>query len=507
MSVYCDEEIDLSLIESGECFPRHGRLSDSRVRSFIPDEAVYNLAGYCCEYLTDQLAFSLLSCQHRQVMVEKLRESVTGLSVKSGSSVFQQESFAEYFTSWSLIRFGAPASFISNVASSKSALSFYCKGCRQLIITQNEVESPHYHGGHGPAFLAHNVFNCHHAAEEAYETQFTTGVYKVCDVTCMQCGSRVGKKYIEARDPSNFFKVGKILLEQTLLTMPRCCNNRRLNAFPPEHYYCTRESGVSCFCSVCLEVVRSSTAATVLEMTRNLDPKLTVKLLSTLLTERHVLTREHSGEEEASGLISPASSTSSISRRFGECITKFVRKSSSSSSPTTPPSSPCQPNCATVGLLHEETPCTIRSKLSEEQTLVLSHSVGTRISMITECQNWIVSTKFVNELISAASRQAMLPCNPGTGGVQLSRVCVLESLVSQCGSVSLPSLTLLLSRLPNVEDRRAVVAGVSRNSQSAVSPQELDSLHCLAGGGSNGSSPTTRWTSFSAGNASFASFR
>ena len=506
MSAYCDEEIDLGVMESGDCFPRHGKASKSRLRSFIPDEALYNLAGYCCEYLTDQLAFSLLSAQHRQVMLEKLRECARSCGGKSVHA-FQHENFAEYFTSWSLIRFGAEASFISQVASSRSALSFYCKGCRQLIITQNEVESPHYHGGHGPAFLAHCVFNCHHSPEEAYETQFTTGVYKVCDVTCMQCGSRVGKKYIEARDPSNFFKVGKILLEQTLLTMPRCCNNRRLNAFPPEHYYCARESGVSCFCSVCLEVVRSSTALTVLDMTKDLDPQLTMTLLSTLLTERQILTSDPATIDYSS-LSSSSScgeSPPSISRRFGECISRLVAGKSpptNSSSACPCPASPV-PFSATVGL-DESTPCTmIRSKLSEDHTRLLSHSIGTRISLLAECQNWISLTKFVNELVTAAARQSMLPCNPGSGGVQLNRVSVLESLLSQCGAVSLPSLALLLSRLPNAEDRRAVVAGVSKNPQSLLSSHDLDALCSLAGGGA--SSP--RWTSFSAGNASFASFR
>ena len=509
MSIYCDEEMDIHLMESGYRMSSDEPQSDAEICPYLPDDVVSILADYSCEYLTDQLTFSLLSSQHQRVMVDKLR-NVGSQSGASSHSAFQLSNFADYFTSWSLIRFGGTAAFVTDVPSSQSALSFYCKSCHSLIITQNEVESPHYHGGYGPAFLAHCVFNCHHSADEAYETQFTTGVYRVCDVTCRKCSSRVGKKYVEARDPANYFKVGKILLEQTLLTMPKCCNNRKLNAFPPEHYFCSRESGVSCFCSVCLEVARSTAAAAVMEMTNSLDAKLTVKLLSYLITERQLLTctpedptptPQHGCDE-----MSP-----SISRRFGDVISRFVRRSISSSgngSATPSASGFMSPrdsielgspiNAAMNAVI--TTPPTTSHKLTSEQLYYLSHSIGSRAAMIPDCQNWIVSTKFISDLIAAAGKQG----NPGSA-VHLNRVGMLEGLLSQCGPVSFHSVTLLLSRVQNLDDRRAVVTGVGRNAKSLLSHDEYEGLSGLAGGASPASTPG-RWSFSAQGQNSHAMF-
>jgi hypothetical protein len=496
MSIQCDEELHLHMMEAGARFPLLNSISRAGDIDTLPDEALACLAEHSCEYLADQLAFSLISDEHRRVVVDLLTR-VTRLSRSAKRPLFELPNFAEYFANWSLIKLFSRASFVADVEEAKSSLSFFCGKCRSLIITQSEVESPHYHGGHGPAFLAHRVFNCNHSADEGYETQFTTGVYRVCDVTCMHCGSRVGKKYLEARDPANFFKVGKILLEQTLLTMPKCCNNRKLNAFPPEHYYCSREPGVSHFCSICLNEVRGEIAAGVLAMTKNLDPDMTMKLYSILQTERQLFFATLSPPPSSLDDCSPIScSHSSISRRFGDAISRFVKKSFS---PTASPTS-CSERGTLDPIVGEHTdlhdPCLLRGRLDDEQSLLMSHCIGERVGMLPESQNWIQTTKFVNDVISSASRQSMLVTQTGSVGVSLSRPLVIEALVSQCGSISFPSVTLLLSRLPNVDDRRAVVTGVTKNEQAALSEQEMDSLRQLSG------SPTSRWSSsFTSGSA------
>lgn len=467
--------------------------SDAEACPHLPDEALLCLVDHSCEFLQDQLAFSLLSKQHRKVVEDKLSTIATARRSTTGS-LLEQGSFADYFVNWSLISFGASAKYITDVESSQSALSFYCKGCRNLIITQNEVESPHYHGGHGPAFLAHCVFNCHHSPEEAYETQFTTGVYKVCDVTCLRCGSRVGKKYVEARDPGNYFKVGKILLEQTLLTMPKCCNLRKLNAFPPEHYYCARESGVSCFCSVCLQDVRATAATAAIAMTRSLDPKHVVRLYSLLQAERQIFTCEPTLSDECS-------SPGSISQRFGHALSRFIGKSTALS-PSSATS--CGADLPDVSLTASITGSSIlKGRLQEDQLLVLSQCVGERLAMLPDSQNWIVSTKVVGDLVAAAARHPMLVTAGGIAGVHLNRAALMESLVTHCGAVSFRSATLLLSRLAGADDRRAVVAGLTRNPMNVLTGPELDSLGQLGGGISSPSSG--RWSSFSAGSASFTS--
>lgn len=511
MSVYCDEEFDIHLMEAGCRARRKGPPSDAEMCSFLPDDVVSILADYSCEYLSDQLTFSLLSSQHQRVMQQKLRSLAYSAEFTPQMS-FQLANFAEYFTNWSIIRFGGEPAFVTEVESSKSALSFYCKSCHELIITQNEVESPHYHGGYGPAFLAHRVFNCHHSAEEAYETQFTTGVYKVCEVSCLKCGSRVGKKYIEARDPANFFKVGKILLEQTLLTMPKCCNNRKLNAFPPEHYFCSRESGVSCFCSVCFDAVRTGAAFATLEMTRHLEIKETMKLLSLLLAERQILTNNDS-ENMRTLMASVTSavndpSSPSFSRRFGDVISRFVRRSISSSGPPGTPSNSLSPNNSSSDLLELGSPTNAAMnstyipssstvpKLNNDQLAFLSQSVGSRIAMIPDCQNWIMSTKFVSDIVTIASKQGLMMSN---SSIQLNKLAILEALLSQCGPVTFHSVTLLLSRAQNADDRKAVVAGISKNPRNVLSPHEIEGLF-----GITGASPG-RWSFAPAGGHSQAS--
>ena len=487
MSLYCDDEMDIHTRDDG----RYARIArkesmkaDLSRQWFLPDDVISILAEYSCEYLTDQLAFSLLSPQHQSVVRRRLVQQSGNLGDKSfgAPSMFQMEGLGEYFLNWSQIRFGGEPEFVTNVDSSRSALSFYCKTCHNLIITQTEVESPHYHGGFGPAFLAHHVYNCHQSAEEAYETQFTTGVYRVCDVTCLGCQARIGKKYIEARDPSNQFKVGRILLEQTLLTMPKCCHNRKLKAFPPDHYFCSRESGS--FCSVCFEGVRRGAARAVLEMTKNLERNLTMKLLALLTAERRFLAFDTDRSMELHSPASTADCSPSISQRFGDAISRVMSRRSS------PPSSLAAMNCS-AGVPSK---C-CGGKLVGESIACISHLIGSRIAMLPDCQNWIVTTRFLTELIASVAK--------GSDGFTLMRTTVLEALVASCGPLSFHSATLLMSRVQTLEDRRAVLDGIAQNDLANFSSEESDQLLAIVNGHSG------RW--FSAGaqtaNSSLSSSR
>ena len=492
MSIECDEELGLHMLESGHGSFQRKQSVDESVATFLPDEVLACLAEHSCETLSDKLAFSLISEQHRSVVRELLKGIVHKSFVRTTSS-FDPSHLVDYFSNWSLIGLFSQPVFVSEEEHSRTSLSFYCKSCRSLIITQNEVESPHYHGGHGPAFLAHCVFNCHHSADEGYETQFTTGVYRVCDVTCDTCGSRVGKQYLEARDPANFFKVGKFLLEQTLLSLPKCCSNRRLDTFPPEHYYCARDAGLNSFCSVCLQMVRVTVATAALEMTHDLDPQLTMKLYSLLQTERQVLLGDQISTPDETSPVSAVSSSispSSISRRVGDVISRFVRKSLSPAS-----TSHCEPlsPCHQV-LIGGRSPIasTVRGRLSDDQIIILSHCLGQRLGMLPECQNWISSMKFVTDLMTATCKQSMLALPNGSTAIHLNRCVLIESMLASCGPISYHSVTLLLCRVPNMEDRRAVVAGVSKNLQSSLSSDEEESLRQLTGGSS---APAARWSS------------
>jgi hypothetical protein len=523
MQIYCDEELDMDLLdEDPNCF-RSLILEDMEAKSAcaaLPDDVVSILADYSCEYLSDQLTFSLLSSQHRRVTLKKYHSIAHPDGVVESYSMFKLESLPDYFVNWSQIRYGGKPNFVTDAP--KSVLSFYCKSCRSLIITQNEVDSPHYHGGYGPAFLANFVYNCHHSADEAYETQFTTGVYRVCDVTCLGCQTRLGKKYIEARDPANYFKVGKILLEQTLLTMPKCCNNRKIKAFPPEHYFCARESGVSCFCSPCIDSLRTTTARAVLSMTNGFETNRTSRLLSLLLTERSVLSGGSSSPgsptprhitEHPTAATSPSSTpkdrfeveSPSISRRVSDAIARLITRSTTGQGGSAPNPITNFPTVHIDGATmnpHDEELFNNNHKMAPELVQYLSHLVGSRIAMLPESQNWIASVKFVSDLISATSSSFI-----GGGGttnyvnhhstLQLYRSAVLESLVSNCGELSFHSATLLLSRVDSFEDRRAVLTGIQRNRESKLSKNEIDNLVNVVAGSTSGSSP--RWFHVSAG--------
>ena len=454
----------------------------------LPDDAISILADYSCEYLSDQLVFSLLSTQYRRVILGKFHSQSAARGLGSGVdppaalSTFSLGGLTEYFVNWSQIRFGGAPKFKTNAP--KDVLSFYCKSCYSLIITQNEVDSPHYHGGYGPAFLANFVYNCHHSADEAYETQFTTGIYRVCDVTCTACSARVGKKYIEARDPANFFKVGKILLEQTLLVVPKCCTARKLSTFHPDHYFCARDTGVSSFCSICFESLLTSTSTLVLAITNNFEYLQTTKLLSLLLSERSIIspdTNTSSSSHQEFGFDSPVSSnypksydssdeTPSISRRVSDAISRFI---------TPKPSSPISLNHLPVidpkGVAMNTVPVSPSSGFQ-----CLSRLIGSRIAMIPDCQNWIASIKFVSELVSRSTNPSSTP---------LSRSSVVESLVTNCGELSFHSATLLLSRVDTFEERRAVICGIQKNPSSMLTHTEIESLINVVAGGS----PSSRW--------------
>lgn len=440
MSIHCDAEYDLHTMEAGGYTNSPAKVlsgGECKVPWSLPDDMVDIIAGYSCELLSDELAFSLLSYQHHGSIMRIFDRRV-------GSSeslcVFDLEGVCEYFMDWSRIRFGCGPEYVSE---DFECLSFFCKECRQLVITQREVESPHYHGGFGPAFLAHSVFNCNYSVEEAYETQFTTGVYRVCDVMCGGCDTRLGKKYIESRDVGNMFKVGKILLEQTLLIMPKCCDNRKLNdTFPPEHYFCAREEGA--FCSVCFKTAETSVAKAVLAMTSNsLLPIPTMKLLGILLCEGAAQTR------------GPHAPTGAISR----VLNKFL------------PVSPTQKGEKMCDFLQIGSPKSagISKMKPSPPNSEINALIGSRISLIPGCQDWNRVLAFVSKIIHHNHSE-------------ISRGAILESLLENCGEISTQSATLLLSRVNTLEERKSIMEGLARNTECEFDDSEWHTLGNIATG-------------------------
>jgi hypothetical protein len=160
--------------------------------------------------MVDKLTLSLLSDQFNRIIS---RESAN-LPMNPANQFFSR-----FFAFFPQINYSIQAKF-------KCALSnqryYFCRKCSTPVLPTVAVESDQYHGGLGPAFLVHGTINTK-MPSPAYQVQFTTGIYIVSDVLCIGCDQLVGKQYEHSFDAANGYKVGKTLLEQTVVCLPPCC--------------------------------------------------------------------------------------------------------------------------------------------------------------------------------------------------------------------------------------------------------------------------------------------
>ena len=187
----------------------------------LPDDIVSLIAEYYCDRPVDFVSLMLVSRQFHQ----QLDSTLSKFCLPDGLPLLKQESLlssdaALYFAGWSSLHIGQPPAYVSWRSSGPC---YYCRNCKSCILPKADVESDQYQGGLGPAFLARSLVNCRIHEDHPYSTQFTTGLYVVCDFHCINCDAALGKKYLQSQDASNRFKVGKFLVEQTLLEPSRCC--------------------------------------------------------------------------------------------------------------------------------------------------------------------------------------------------------------------------------------------------------------------------------------------
>lgn len=112
-----------------------------------------------------------------------------------------------------------------------------CSNCASDIAFLAQVMSKGFTGRHGRAYLVspsppasfpnrfslsdHDSTSGAAAGRELLNTrigvpetrQLVTGWHTVADITCAGCGVRLGWKYIDARDPPQYYKIGKFILE------------------------------------------------------------------------------------------------------------------------------------------------------------------------------------------------------------------------------------------------------------------------------------------------------
>ena len=229
-------------------FPSSHRLY-AKVSFYLPDDIVSVIAEFTCDKPVDFVSLMLVSKQFHQ----QLSGILSKFCLLDGMPLIKPESLlgpelSTYFSCWGSLHIGQPPTYVSWRSSGPC---YYCRNCKSCILPKTDVESDQYQGGLGPAFLARNLVNCRIHENHPYSTQFTTGLYVVCDVQCTACNVGLGKKYIQSQDASNRFKVGKFLIEQTLLEPSRCCLKSPL------------PSG---FCLPCLQQARAAFAIFVLPL-------------------------------------------------------------------------------------------------------------------------------------------------------------------------------------------------------------------------------------------------
>lgn len=114
-----------------------------------------------------------------------------------------------------------------------------CSRCLADLALSSQIISKGFTGRHGRAYLVSatqklgmntsspgrrdtlpNLPNTH--THKAVPRQLVTGPHTVSDISCAQCGSVLGWKYVAAEEESQQYKVGKFILETK-----RICRNSR----------------------------------------------------------------------------------------------------------------------------------------------------------------------------------------------------------------------------------------------------------------------------------------
>lgn len=245
--------------------------------TWLPNDIAAKIAEFACSVLLDFLAQAVVSRQYNQAV----RRAAMCLVPKGRPEArwLLTERMASNFLHWSQLPvkgYGSHVPVSGIEVPEDDALMYHCYKCRSPILRGRDIVSSNYHGAQGPAFLVNRLYNA--AVEHvSYSAAFMTGGYTVSNVLCVGCRHMLGKKYMDARDPVNRFKVGKYLLEQTMVFLPGCC----LGTKNWQH------SGS--ICVRCATHYQSRTLQAVLLMTGNLLPGPSRRLREVLLHERDML--------------------------------------------------------------------------------------------------------------------------------------------------------------------------------------------------------------------------
>ncbi|KAH6899677.1 yippee zinc-binding/DNA-binding /Mis18, centromere assembly-domain-containing protein [Thelonectria olida] len=99
-----------------------------------------------------------------------------------------------------------------------------CSTCSADLAFASQVISKGFTGRYGRAFLVsppappaeQSLLNIRVGRNE--NRQLVTGWHVVADISCSQCGTKLGWKYVDAKEQSQHYKVGKYILETERVT-------------------------------------------------------------------------------------------------------------------------------------------------------------------------------------------------------------------------------------------------------------------------------------------------
>jgi hypothetical protein len=99
-----------------------------------------------------------------------------------------------------------------------------CSTCSADLAFASQIISKGFTGRYGRAFLVspparpaeQSLLNIRVGRNE--NRQLVTGWHVVADISCTLCGTKLGWKYVDAKEPSQHYKVGKYILETERVT-------------------------------------------------------------------------------------------------------------------------------------------------------------------------------------------------------------------------------------------------------------------------------------------------
>jgi len=96
---------------------------------------------------------------------------------------------------------------------------YRCQGCNCLICLGADILSSNYQAMTGPGYLIASTRNVTYAPDTQAVT-YTTGTYRIREVSCEFCDNKLGVTYVLAPDGHNQYKVGKFLVGADRLILP-----------------------------------------------------------------------------------------------------------------------------------------------------------------------------------------------------------------------------------------------------------------------------------------------